>query len=482
MSTARRPDRVHARRRSTGGSSGQRSAACLDALVVVTALPAIRQALNASLDTLHWTVNAYTLAFAAGIITAAAVGDRFGRRRVFAAGLTLFAIASAACALSPSANVLIIARTVQGLAAAMVAPLGLTLLTSAFPAERRGAVIGIWGGVAGLAVASGPLVGGVLTQVLSWHAIFWLNVPIGLIAAVLAMLWLPESFGPRTRLDLPAVALVSVGAVGIVLGLVRATGVGWGSPETVLSLGLGLLSMAGFVFWELRAAAPMVPMRLFRNQTFSAANTTAFFMSGAQFAAAFFIAQYFQLGLGYSPLETGLRILPWSATPLIVAPLVGALSDRVGGRPLLLVGMLLQAAGFIAFAVLASSGAGYWPAIAGLVVADVGVSMVLPVAPAVILGVAPLDMGRASAVNNTLQRFGTAFGVAVATAVFSVNGTLATAASFTAGLWPALAAVAALSVLGALSALAVGTRPTAVAVASARDGDATAEVEWSLAA
>jgi len=212
---------------------------------------------------------------------------------VFAAGLTLFAIASAACALSPSANVLIIARTVQGLAAAMVAPLGLTLLTSAFPAERRGAVIGIWGGVAGLAVASGPLVGGVLTQVLSWHAIFWLNVPIGLIAAVLAMLWLPESFGPRTRLDLPAVALVSVGAVGIVLGLVRATGVGWGSPETVLSLGLGLLSMAGFVFWELRAAAPMVPMRLFRNQTFSAANTTAFFMSGAQFAAAFFIAQYF---------------------------------------------------------------------------------------------------------------------------------------------------------------------------------------------
>jgi len=451
----------------------------LDALVVVTALPAIRQALNATLDTLQWTVNAYTLAFAAGIISAAALGDRLGRRRVFAAGLALFATASAACALSPSADVLISARVVQGLAAAMLAPIGLTILTSAFPAERRGAVIGIWGGVAGLAVASGPLVGGVLTQALSWHAIFWLNVPIGLAAAALAMLWLPESFGPRTRLDLPAVALVSGGAVGIVLGLVRASESG-SSPETVLSLGLGLVCMGGFVWWELRAVEPMVPMRLFRNRAFTAANITGFFMSGAQFAAAFLIAQYFQLALGYSPLETGLRILPWTATPLVVAPLAGVLSDRIGWRPLMVTGMLLQAAGFVAFALLAvGSSASYWQAMLALVIAGVGVSMVLPVAPAAILSaVAAPDMGRASAVNNTLQRFGTAFGVAVATAVFAANGNLATAASFTAGLQPALAAVAGLSVLGALSALAVGTRPAAIA----RDDDAPAEVEWSLAA
>ncbi len=225
----------------------------LDALVVVTALPAIHQSLSASLDTLQWTINAYTLAFAAGIITAAALGDRMGRRRVFAVGLALFALSSAACALGANAEVLIGARMVQGLAAAMVAPIGLTILTSAFPADRRGAITGIYGGVAGLAAASGPLVGGVLTQTLSWHAVFWLNVPIGLAAAALSMLLLGESFGPRTQLDLSAVALVSAGAVGIVLGLSRASTRDWGSPDTLLSLGVGLLGMAGFVGWELRA-------------------------------------------------------------------------------------------------------------------------------------------------------------------------------------------------------------------------------------
>lgn len=208
----------------------------LDALVVIAALPAIRESLGADLDTLQWTVNAYTLAFAAGIITAAAAGDRFGRRRVFAAGLALFAVASAACALSPTAGALIAARTLQGLAAAMVAPLSLTILTSAFAAERRGAIVGVWGGISGLAVASGPLVGGLLTQTLSWHAVFWLNVPIGLIAAALSTTRLRETFGPATRLDLAGVALVSGGPVGIVLGLVRATGLGWGNPETVVSL------------------------------------------------------------------------------------------------------------------------------------------------------------------------------------------------------------------------------------------------------
>jgi EmrB/QacA subfamily drug resistance transporter len=429
----------------------------LDALVVVTALPAIRASLGASLDTLQWTVNAYTLAFAAGIISAAALGDRLGRQRVFAAGVALFAVASAACALAPGADVLIAARAVQGLAAAVVAPISLTILTSAFPAERRGAITGIWGGVAGLAVASGPLVGGVLTQTFSWHSVFWLNVPIGITTAVLALVRLKESFGPRTRLDVPAALLVSGGAVGIVLGLVRAAGLGWTSPDTLVSLGTGLACMAAFVGWELRVVDPMLPMRLFRNLTFSAANSTGFFMSGAQFAAAFLIAQYFQLALGYSAMETGLRILPWTVTPLVIAPLAGALSDRTGRRPLMLAGMTLQAVGFAVFALLADPTAGYLQVILPLVIAGIGVSMVLPVTPAAVLGaVAPADMGRASAVNNTLQRFGTAFGVAVATAVFTANGSLAGAVSFTDGLRPALVAVAFLSVLGAVSALAVG--------------------------
>src|SRR5215831_12754197 len=259
----------------------------LDALVVVTALPAIRAALGGGLGTLQWTINAYTLAFAAGIMLSSALADRFGRRKLFATGLALFACASAACALAPTAEALIAARTVQGLAGAMVAPIGLTLLTSAYPPERRGAVVGIYGGVAGLAVASGPLVGGLLTQTLSWHAIFWVNVPIGLIAAALAVWRLSESFGPAAPIDLLAAGLVSGGAAGLVLGLVRAADIGWTSPATVASLGLGLILLAGFVVWEMRVAEPMLPMRLFRGATFSAANGTAFFMTGAQFAAAF---------------------------------------------------------------------------------------------------------------------------------------------------------------------------------------------------
>jgi MFS family permease len=299
----------------------------------------------------------------------------------------------------------------------------------------------------------------VLTQTLSWHAVFWVNVPIGLIAAALTLLRLDESFGPRGNLDLIAAGLVAGGAVGVVLGLVRAASVGWGQPGTLLSLVLGLACMAAFVGWELRASEPMLPMRLFRSVTFSAANATSFFMSGAQFAAAFLIAQYLQLALGNGPLTTGLLVLPWTMTPLFVAPIAGSLSDRIGRRPLMLIGMLLQAVGFLAFAMLAGVDASYARMIVPLIVAGIGVSMVLPVAPAAALGAVEMaDTGRASAVNSTLQRFGTAFGVAIATAVFAANGSIASPARFTDGLRPALAAVAALSVLGALSALFVWQR------------------------
>jgi EmrB/QacA subfamily drug resistance transporter len=428
----------------------------LDALVVVTALRAIHSALGGSLDTLQWTINAYTLVFAAGIMLSSALADRFGRRKLFAAGLALFAGASAACALSPSSEVLIVARTVQGLAGAMVAPIGLTLLTSAYPAERRGAVVGIYGGVAGLAVAAGPLVGGLLTQTLSWHAIFWVNVPLGLTAVALSAARLEESFGPAAPIDLVAAGLVSGGAAALVLGLVRAADIGWSSPATIGSIGVGLGLLAGFVAWEQRVAEPMLPMRLFRSITFSAANGTSFFMAAAQFSTAFLVSQYFQIGRGYSPMETGLRILPWTATPLFVAPLAGTLSDRLGRRPPMLAGMVLQAAGFLVFAVFAGSTANYWQNIVPLVVAGVGVSMVLPVAPAAVLSaVAQPDIGRASAVNNTLQRFGTAFGIAAATAVFLANGNLSSALTFMAGMRPAMFTAAALSILGAISALAV---------------------------
>src|ERR671935_3166969 len=273
----------------------------LDALVVVTALPAIQRDLHASLSMLEWTMNAFTLAFAAGIITAAALGDRFGRRRVFIIGLAIFTAASAACAIAPSAGLLIGARAIQGLAAAMVMPLSLTILVSAFPPERRGAVVGIWGGLGGLAVASGPLVGGAVTQGLDWHWIFWVNVPIGIVAALLAAAVLAESYGPATRLDLPAAVLASGGAIAIVWGLVRSGDVGWTNLQVIGSLIGGAVLIAAFLAWERGAIDPMLPLRLFRSSAFAAANLTAFLMAGALFSAAFLISQYLQFGLGYSP-------------------------------------------------------------------------------------------------------------------------------------------------------------------------------------
>ena len=437
----------------------------LDALVVVTALPAIHREFGGDLAQLEWTINAFTLTFAAGIITAAALGDRFGRRRIFVLGLGLFTAASAACALAPDAAVLVGARAVQGLGAAMVMPLSLTILVAAFPPERRGAIIGIWGALGGLGVAGGPLVGGAITQGLDWHWIFWINVPIGVVALILSRLRLAETRGPATRLDLVAAGLVAGGATGIVWGLIRAGQIGWGAVEVIAALAAGLALLAAFIAWEARATEPMLPLRLFASRAFTASIAAGFLMSGSIFSAAFLIAQFFQIGLGYSPLEGGLRILPWTATPFLIAPIGGALSDRVGRRPVLFVGLTLQAIGLAWLAATASIETGYGLMIPPLVLAGVGISLALPVAPAAVLGsVSPADVGKASGVNSTMQRFGAAFAIAVASAVFAANGQLGTAAAFTTGFRPALTVVAAMSLLGALAALAISHQPAAARV------------------
>jgi EmrB/QacA subfamily drug resistance transporter len=438
----------------------------LDALVVTTALPAIGRDLHVGVSTLEWTVNAYGLTYAAGIITAAGLGDHLGRRRVFAFGLALFTVASAACALAPTAALLLAARAVQGLGAAAVMPLSLTILTATFPPERRGAVVGMWGAIGGLAVASGPLIGGSLTEGLDWHWIFWVNVPIGLVVTALARVRLAESHGPAAPLDLPGMALVTAAAAALVWGIVS-------SAAAPLVAGGALL--AGFVAWERRTAAPMIPLRLFASRTFAAANATAFLMIATIMAAAFLIAQYFQLVLADSPLEAGLRLLPWTATPMIVAPLAGALSDRIGPRPLMVAGMLLQAAGLAWFVAEASATTAYAALVVPLVVAGVGISMVMPTTPAAAIGaVTPAEIGKASGTNTTLQRFGGVFGVALVTAVFSAHGHLGDPAGFVAGLRPALAVAASLSLLGALTAAAVAARRRPVAVAAPPVAPATA--------
>ena len=454
----------------------------LDALVVVTALPSIHADLGGGAGNLPWIINAYALTFAAGIITAAALGDRLGRRRTYAAGLVLFALASAACALAPNLGTLIGFRAVQGLGAAIVMPLGLTLLTSSFPADRRGAVVGIWGGVAGLGVASGPLVGGAVTEGLDWHWVFWVNVPLAIGAAVTVLRILPETFGPRTRLD-PLGMVTASGAMGaLVWGVLRAPDAGWGSAEVLTALVVGVLLLAAFVGWQSVAQAPMVPLSLFRSRVFAASSVTSFLMSASIFATAYVTSQYFQISRGDSPLGTGLRFLPWTMTPLLIAPVAGKLVDRLGARALAAPGLVLQAVGFVWLLHEAHSHASYGSFVVPFVVAGVGISMALPAPSAAGLNAAPPEMlGRAAGVLNTVQQVGQAAGVAAVTVVFDAHGSLSSPSEMLSGYEPALATAAGISVLGALAALGIA-RQRRTTPAEAPEVDGLAEVTEGAAA
>jgi EmrB/QacA subfamily drug resistance transporter len=443
--------------------------AALDTLVVAAALSTIRLDLGASVEQLEWTVNAYNLAFAVLLMPAAALGDRFGRRRLFASGLALFALASAACALAPEVGWLIAARAVQGAGAALIMPLGLALLSAAFPPERRGAAIGIFSAITGLSVASGPLVGGAVVEGLAWQWVFWLNVPIGLVAVPLAMRKLRESFGSDTALDLTGLALVTGGALGIVWGLVRSSDAGWGSPEVIATLAAGAVLIAAFVAWEARARHPMLPLRLFRSRGFSAGNTVTFLLLAGLFISVFFYAQLLQSALGYGPLSTGLRLVPWTITFLTVAPIAGTLTDRIGERPLIVAGMTLQAVGMLWIALIADPGMSYGAMVAPLVISGVGVSMAIPAAQTAVLGGVGLgDVGRAAGSASMMRELGGVFGIAVAVAVFAAAGGYATPSQFTDGFTPAIAVGAGLALVGALAGLVLpGRRQTPVVIPAA---------------
>jgi EmrB/QacA subfamily drug resistance transporter len=436
----------------------------LDSVVVITALPRMQRDLHVSLSSLQWTLNAYGIAFAAGIITAAALGDRFGRRKVFTLGLALFTVASIACALAPNLSELIAARTVQGLGGAVVLPLSLTILTTAFPVERRGLIVGVYGGLAGLAVAMGPIVGGAITQGIGWHWVFWINVPIGLAAVLLGLRLLPESYGAPERLDFVGVGLVTAGVVALVWALTRSGEIGWTSAETIGSLAAGTLLIASFVWWEHRAAEPMVPLRLFAVRDFAAGNVATFLMSGAIFAGGLLVTEEFQLARHFSPVGAGLRLLPFFATPMVVSPVAGAVSDRIGRRPIIVVGLSMLTAGFVWVAWRGSLHTSWVELVIALLVAGVGISMALPTVPtAVLSAVAQDEMGKASGINYMAQRFGAVFAVAIGSAVFTTYGGLGSPAAVTAGFKPALWACSVLAALGALSALAMTARPKSTA-------------------
>ncbi len=431
----------------------------LDNLVVTTALPVIRKDLGAGIEGLEWTVNAYTLTFAVLLLTGAALGDRFGRRRMFAIGLAIFTAASAAAALAPSIEALVAARAAQGVGGAIITPLTLTLLSASVPAEKRGLALGAWGGIGGLAVALGPLVGGAVVSGLSWQWIFWINVPLGLVLIPLAWRRLDESHGPSGKLDLPGLMLVSFGLLGIVWGLVRGNGQGWSSPEIVSALVGGAALVVAFVFWELRTKAPMLPMRFFRNRTFSATNVASLLMFFGMFGSIFLLAQFFQTVQGYSPVASGLRILPWTAMPIFIAPLAGALSDRIGGRPLMALGLTLQAIGLGWIAAIGSATTPYGEFVLPFIVSGAGMALFFaPVANVVLSSVKPEEEGQASGANNAIRELGGVFGVAVLASIFARYGGYGSGQAFVDGLQPALWVGAAVVGLGAVAALMIPRR------------------------
>jgi EmrB/QacA subfamily drug resistance transporter len=435
----------------------------LDTLVVSTALTTIQRDLGAGVEGLEWTVNAYNLSFAVLLLSAAALGDRFGRRRLFAGGLMLFSLASAACALAPGVGWLIAARAVQGAGAAFVMPLALALVGVAFPPERRGAAMGALQGLTGLAVASGPVIGGAVAQGIAWEWIFWVNVPIGLLAVPLVLARIPESRGDEAEpLDLGGLALITAAAFGVVWGLVRGNGAGWGSPEVLVALAGGALLLAGFVAWERRARAPMLPPALFRTRAFAVGNASIFLSLASLFAAVFFIAQFLQSALGYDALGAGLRLLPWTATLFFVAPVAGILVDRIGERPLLVAGLGLQATGMAWIALIADPGMAYGELIPPLMVAGCGISMALPAGQNAVVGSATdALMGKAAGANSMLRELGGVFGIAVAVAAFAGTGGYGSAQAFSDGFAWAIGVSAAFGLVGALGALLLPSRRVA---------------------
>jgi EmrB/QacA subfamily drug resistance transporter len=431
----------------------------LDNLVVVTAIPVIQKDLNASLSGLEWTVNAYTLTFAVLLLTGAALGDRFGRKLLFTIGLSIFTAASVLAALSGDINVLIIARALQGLGGAIVTPLTLTILAEATPPEKRGAILGAWGGIAGLAVAIGPVIGGALVTGIAWQWIFWLNVPIGLVAIPLGWRHLSESRGPYAKLDFEGLVLAVVGILGIVWGLVRANAVGWGSGEVVGSLVVGVLLVAAFLWWEGRTATPMLPLRFFKIRAFAAANIASFAMYFGMFGSIFLLTQFLQTVQGYSALGAVTRMLAWTGVTMFVAPIAGMLSDRVGGRPLMSAGLALQAVALGWMAAVATPTVPFSHLVAPFIIAGVGMGLFFaPVANVVLSAVQPQEEGQASGANNALRELGGVFGVAVLAAIFAHKGHYPAPPDFSGqpfvdGLKPAVWVGAVIVAVGAVAAL-----------------------------
>jgi EmrB/QacA subfamily drug resistance transporter len=447
----------------------------LDNLVVGVALPSIRADFGGSLESLEWTVNAYTLSFAVFLVTGAALGDRFGRKRLFVIGLSLFTASSALAALAPSIDALVAARALQGVGAAIVTPLTLTLLSEAIPVEKRGIALGVWGGVSGLGVALGPFVGGAVVEGVAWQWIFWLNVPVGLILIPLAIRRLTESRGPDKSLDLPGLSLVGAGLFALTFGVVRSGSLGWTSATVVTSLAIGVGLLAAFVAWERRAKAPMLPLRFFKTPGFAATNASSFAMFFGTFGSIFLLSQFFQTAQGVGPFEAGLRTLPWTGMPMLVAPIAGLLSDRIGPRPLMVAGLSLQAIGIAWIAVVSEPTVAYAQLVLPFIITGTGMALVFaPAANAVLSAVRPDEAGKASGATNAIREVGGVMGVAVLASIFASQGGYESPQAFNDGVVAALPVAVVVLAIGAVLAMFVPAHRTAGATMAAAEPAAAA--------
>lgn len=442
----------------------------LDAMIITTAFAAIRTEFGSPVETLQWTVNAFNLTFAVLLLTGAALGDRFGRRRMFAAGIALFVVASATCALADNATALIAARALQGAGAALVMPLAMAILSGTFDREERARALGIFSGITGCALIIGPAVGGFITEHFGWRWVFWINLPIGLMAIGLVLARLRESFGPAAALDIPGLLLIALAALALVWSLLRGNAVGWASAEVMGTLISGLVLATAFVLWELRAAAPMVPMRLFASRALASGMSASVLFYAAMYGVLFLLPQFLQTTLGFDAFGAGLRLLPWTATLFITAPVAGAVVNRFGERPLVVTGLLMQAIGLGWIAAIVSPSVPYAALVAPLVLAGVGVSMAMPAAQNAILGsVAVAEMGKASGIFNMGRFLGGMFGIAALVADFSANGAVDSAAQFERGFAAAMSLAATLSLAGAIAGFFLPARRPTVGAAAPQD-------------
>jgi EmrB/QacA subfamily drug resistance transporter len=433
----------------------------LDNTVVNVALPSIQQSLGLSLSELEWVVAGYALTFAALMLTGGKLADLLGRRRIFVAGLVVFTLASLACGLAGSAEVLIGARVVQGIGAAMMNPATLSIITATFPPKQRGTAIGIWAGVSALALAIGPLVGGLLSEHVDWSWIFFVNVPVGIIAIAAAYAFIDESRDTSRdqRPDVPGLVSSGIGLFALTYALIEANTHGWGSTRILGAFAVAAVSLAAFVVLELRQRRPMLDLTLFRNATFSGANVAMLLVALAMFGVFFYVSLYVQQILGYSPVEAGASFLPATILIAVLAPQIGRMVDRVGSRWLTGSGMLLLAVSLVLFSRL-GTGSTYWDILPGLVVMGVGMALTMTPTTAAAMGSVPRDQaGVGSAVLNSMRQVGGSLGIAVTGAIVAHVTSTSLAAgdtqpvAFVHGFQRGLEVAAAIALVGAVVAV-----------------------------